>query len=487
MLHGSSDSRPTLYSRYSRRSVLGFGLGAFILPRFANAEARSAPARRPLKKGTVPLGDAGLLRGNQSSERDSPLFQQPAKSAILVVLDGGMSQLETWDPKPSAPREVRGEFGTIETSLPGLRIGEHTPLLANELHRGNIIRSVHCDARNDHSPGLHLLLTGHENVGAGVALERSNLRNPSVGSVLARQLRVTDAEGMPRFVTLPRSGQINGQVNYNSPSFLGVAFEAFETGDVPRTSQQAMNVPPGLVVPRDVPLDRLRDRMALAGTFNRLQSDLDRDETTAPLDAHYHRAAQMLIGRRMHEAFDLEREPEALRRSYGNHPLGQGLLLARRLVQAGVTYVVVNAGREASWDTHANNFKQLKDVLLPPLDQGASALLRDLDQRGLLDEVLVVIAGEMGRTPVVNDAAGRDHWTTAYSVFMAGGGLTRGQVLGSTTPDARYPASRPVTVHEILATVYHQLGVDPETLLADALGRPIPILPEGRPLAELLG
>ena len=450
MLHRSLDSRPT---RFSRRSLLGFGLGAFILPQFAKAAALAARAR----------------------------------SAILVVLDGGMSQLETWDPKPAAPREVRGEFGTIETSLPGLRIGEYLPLLAGELHRGNIIRSVHCDARNDHSPGLHLLLTGYENVGAGVALERSNLRNPSVGSVLARQLGVTDAQGVPRFVTLPRSGQISGQVNYNSPSFLGAAFEAFETGDIPRTSQEAMKVPPGLVLPRDVSLGRLGDRMALARAFNRLQFDLDRDATTVSRDAHYERAAQLLTGRRMHEAFDLERESGALRRSYGDHSLGQGLLLARRLVEAGVTYVVVNAGREASWDTHANNFKQLKDVLLPPLDRGVSALLGDLDERGLLDEVLVLVAGEMGRTPVVNDAAGRDHWTTAYSVFMAGGGLTRGQVLGSTTPDARYPASRPVTVHEILATVYQQLGVDPETLLTDALGKPIPILPEGRPIAELLG
>src|SRR5262249_34000832 len=198
-------------------------------------------------------------------------------------------------------------------------------------------------------------------------------------------------------------------------------------------------------------------------------------------------AMHVLTGRRMREAFDLQRETGAQRRAYGDHPLGQGLLLARRLAEAGVTYIVVNAGREASWDTHANNFQQLKNVLLPPLDQGVAALLLDLDQRGLLDDVLVFVAGEMGRTPVVNDAAGRDHWTTAYSVFIAGGGLTRGQVLGSTTPDARYPASRPATVHEILATVYQQLKVDPETLLADALGKPIPILPEGRPIGELLG
>jgi hypothetical protein len=442
-------SCPTLVSR---RSALGFGLGAFFLPRLASAAAVSPPAR----------------------------------SVILVVLDGGMSQLETWDPKPEAPREVRGEFGTIGSALPGLRIGEHTPLIAGQLHRGNVIRSVHCDARNDHSPGLHLLLTGYENVGAGVALERANFRNPSVGSILARQLGVADSRGVSRFVTIPRSGQLNGQVNYNGPSFLGAAFEAFETGDVPRTAQEPLKIPPGLVLPAEMSPDRLHDRMALVEMLNRLQSSLDLDPVTGSLDAHYQRAIHVLTGRRMREAFDLERESSAQRRAYGDHPLGQGLLLARRLAEAGVTYIVVNAGREASWDTHANNFQQLKNVLLPPLDQGVAALLQDLDQRSLLDEVLVLVAGEMGRTPLVNGAAGRDHWTTAYSVFIAGGGLTRGQVLGSTTPDARYPASRPVTVHDILATVYRQLGVDPEALLTDALGRPVPILPEGRPIAELL-
>jgi hypothetical protein len=436
----------------SRRSLLGFSLGAFCLPRVVTAAVTPPPAR----------------------------------GVILVVLDGGMSQLETWDPKPAAPPEIRGEFGTIETSVPGLRIGEHTPLMALELHRGNIIRSVHCDARNDHSPGLHLLLTGYENVAAGVALERSNLRHPSVGSVLARQLGVADAHGVPRFITLPRSGQLSGQVNYNGPSFLGAAYEAFETGEPPRTSQQPLKIPPGLVLPLEMPAARLRDRMALATIFNRTLSDLDRSASTGVIDAHYQRAVQVLTGRRMQEAFEIERESSALRSSYGDHPLGQGLLLARRLIEAGVTYIVVNAGREASWDTHANNFKSLKDVLLPPMDRGVSALLRDLDERGLLDEVLVLVAGEMGRTPIVNSAAGRDHWTTAYSIFMAGGGLTRGQVLGSTTPDAHYPANRPVTVHEIVATVYNQLGVDPGTLLVDALGQPIRILPEGRPLAELI-
>jgi uncharacterized protein (DUF1501 family) len=233
--------------------------------------------------------------------------------------------------------------------------------------------------------------------------------------------------------------------------------------------------------------ERLQDRMALAATFNRLRTDLDRSPITSRMDAHYQGAVKVLTGRRMQEAFEMGREPPAVRSVCGEHPVGQGLLLARRLVEADVTYVVVNTGMAASWDTHSNNFNQLKNVLLPPMDRGVAALLRDLDERGLLDDVLVLVAGEMGRTPLVNASAGRDHWTSAYSVFLAGGGLTRGQVLGSTTADGRYPNGRPVTVHEILATVYHQLGVDANMLLKDAQGRPVPILPEGKPIGELLG
>ena len=186
-------------------------------------------------------------------------------------------------------------------------------------------------------------------------------------------------------------------------------------------------------------------------------------------------------------AFELEREPPRVREAYGDHATGQGLLLARRLIEAGVTYVVVNTGFEGNWDTHANNFSQLKQKLLPPLDRSVSALLRDLDDRGELDDVLVLVAGEMGRTPLINGNAGRDHWTSAYSVFFAGGGLTRGQVLGSTTRDGSSPSQHPVTVHDILATAYERLGIDPQSFVHDLDGRPIPILPEGNPISELLG
>lgn len=439
-------------TRLSRRRMLGFGLGAFVLPSTLNA---AVPAPR-------------------------------ARGVILVVLEGGMSQLETWDPKPAAPREIRGEFGTIASSIPDVRVGEHIPHLARELHRGNLLRAVHCDARNDHSPGLHLLLTGYENVAAGVALETSNLRQPSVGSVLARQLGPIDSAGVPRFVTIPGNTQLDGRVNYNGPLFLGPACEAFEAGEAPRTAREPARVPPGLVLARDMSPARLSDRMTLAAAFNAHRVDLDRNSAGGQLGAHYEQARKVLTGRRMQEAFALDREPPLLRTAYGDNRVGQGLLLARRLVEAGATYVVVNTGREGSWDTHSNNFTQLKNVLLPPMDLGVAALLRDLDERGALDDVLVLVAGEMGRTPLVNSSAGRDHWTTAYSVFMAGGGLTRGQVLGSTTADSHYPASRPVTVHDLLATVYQQLGVDPNTFLIDNLGRPFPILPEGEPIRELL-
>lgn len=438
-------------TRWSRRELLGIGLGAFALP----AVGRCDPARRP------------------------------ARGLILVLLEGGMSQLETWDPKPTAPAEIRGEFGTIQTSIPGLRIGEHLPHLARQVHCGNLLRAVHCDARNDHSPGLHLLLTGHENVAAGVALETSNFRQPSTGAVLAQQLGVANAAGVPRFVALPRATQLNGAVNYNGPSFLGAAYEAFETGDVSGSSQQPLPPPAGLVLAPGLSLDRLRDRHRLTTTLNRLRSDLDRQSATGQIDAQYQRALQVLTGRHMQEAFELQREPQAVRSDYGDHALGQSLLLARRLVEAGVTYVVVNTGCQASWDTHSDNFNQLKHRLLPPLDLGVAALLNDLDRRGQLDEVLVLVAGEMGRTPLVNASAGRDHWTSAYSVFLAGGGLTRGQILGETTADASYPHSRPVTVHDIWATLYDRLGVDWRVLQSDLDGRAVPILPEGRPIAEL--
>ncbi|MBI1914983.1 MAG: DUF1501 domain-containing protein [Planctomycetes bacterium] len=440
----------------TRRQFLGSGvaLGAFVLPTTGQTEA-VAPVRRR------------------------------AKGIIVLLLEGGMSHLESWDPKPAAPEQIRGEFKAIPTTRAGLRIGEHLPLLAQQARLYNLLRSVHCDARNDHSPGLHLALTGHENTEAGVSMQRVNLHHPAQGAILARLLGVMTPGGVPRFVALPKRTQLGGQVCYASPAFLGAACEAFEAGDLPLTATLPMRAPPGLLLPGDVDLRRLQDRSALKGVLDRLNRGPDRDPAWGRMDAHYQRARQLLTGPRMLRALDISREPVTVRERFGNSPVGQGLVVARRLVEAGVTYVLVNPYSGAPWDTHTQNFTGHKR-LLPPLDRAVAALLTDLDQRGMLEDILVLVISEMGRTPLVNKQAGRDHWTAAYSVMMAGGGLTRGQVVGSTTSGGQEPSSRPVTVSEILATVYHQLGVDSGVVVYDQQQRPVPILPEAKPVSELI-
>jgi hypothetical protein len=432
-----------------------FALAAFLLPPAAGAaEAVSRPRR--------------------------------ARGTIFIMLEGGMSHLESWDPKPNASAEVRGEFGTIATTVPGLRLGEYMPRLARQAHRFNLIRSVHCDARNDHSPGLHLLMTGWENTNAGVALETTNKTHPAQGSIIARARRATAPDGVPPFVAVPRTRQIGGQVRYAGPAFLGSNAEAFETGDAPPAARQPMQVPPSLALARDLPLSRLNDRQALRQALDQWHTSSDQGAATGRMDADYQRAMRVLTGQRIVAALDLEREPVGLRERYGNHRIGQSLVLARRLVECGVSYVLVDAYGNNEWDTHSENFKGHK-TLLPPMDRAVAALLDDLNQRGLLDEVVVVLASEMGRAPRISGNAGRDHWTYAYSVMIAGGGLTAGQVLGETTSKGEWPGRRPVTVPEILATVYHQLGIDPNTLLHDEEKRPIAILPETGPIRELLG
>jgi uncharacterized protein (DUF1501 family) len=331
---------------------------------------------------------------------------------------------------------------------------------------------------------MHLVLTGYENPEVGVDLIRLNRRNPAQGAVIAHQLGVTSAQGMPRFVAVPGRGQQGGATNFTRPAFLGPAYEAFATGDLP-ASDRPMQVPPSLVLPKDMSMSALTDRDALRQSFDKLNAALDRDPATNRMDVHYQRALELLTTQRMTVALDLNREPRAVREQYGSSQIGQGLLLARRLVEAGATYVLVDPYAQ-SWDTHGQNFKGHR-ALLPPLDRGVSTLLTDLEQRGLLDEVLLLVAGEMGRTPLVNGGAGRDHWVFAYSVMMAGGGLTRGQVVGSTTSKGERPGQRPVTPPEILATIYQQLGIDPNTMLYDEQKRPIPILPgEAKPISELV-
>jgi len=439
--------------------------------------------RRRLLRSSLALGAFVLPKAKGHGADTS---RQPhAKGVILLMLEGGMSHLESWDPKPDAPAEVRGEFDSIVTAVPGLRIGEYMPRLAKHADLYNVVRSVHCDARNDHSPGMHLLLTGWENTAAGISMERSNLRHPAQGSILTHLMGATSPSGVPNFVGIPRPSQLGGQVKFASASFLGVACEAFETGDPPQSANQPAQLPPGLVVANDFALRRLNDRMALRQTFNRLNAQMDQSATLNGMNSHYQEAYQVLAGQGMCAALDLSQEPAASRERYGDHAVGQSLLLAKRLVEAGATYVLVNPYSGNAWDFHTGNFTGHKK-LLPPMDQAVSALLGDLDQQGKLDDVLVLVAGEMGRSPIINGGAGRDHWTQAYSLMAAGGGLTRGQILGSTTSKGEWPGSPPITVSAVLATLYHQLGIDPNTVLYDQQQRPMPILPAPEFVPELI-
>jgi len=441
----------------SRRQFLGSaGLSALMLPG---------------------LTSVSLGKGSQSNNRR-------AKSVIFLLLEGGMSHLDTWDIKANTPSEIRGEYQQIATTNPDLLISEHMPLLAKQAHRYNVVRSVHSSARN-HSPGLHWILTGWDNPRAGVSGERAN-KPPSVGSIVAHELQNNNAPGLPKFVAVPNRSQLGGRTNFSGASWLGTAYDAFDSGAVPTKAGSKFKLPVGLTLPKEVGLGRLANRHDLLKSLDQLKRTRDKNSIVKTVSGYQDDAFDLLLGQRGQQAFDINQEPAEIRERYGNSEMGQGTLLARRLVEAGVSYVLVNYSKNNSWDTHRDNFGRLKKTLLPPMDRAVSALLTDLDERGMLDDTLVVLMGEMGRTPIINNLKrGRDHWPDVYSVMMAGGGLTRGQLLGSSDKGGGKPGTRPVHVHEILATVYQQLGIDPHTMLRNPQNRPIRILPDAEPVYEL--
>jgi hypothetical protein len=415
-----------------------------------------------------------------SQPRRGPGFGQ-AKSCIVVFLFGAPAHQDIWDLKPEAPSAVRGEFKPIATRVPGIYLGEHIPRIAQEAHRLAIIRSVsHPD--NTHTVAMHYMLTGYRH-----AEPNTNPRNkptdfPTFGAVL-RYLR-------PGPGALPSGISLNAPANQVSANnhifpgffagFLGTAYDPlFISQDPSRVDFQPFPTVEGAAVPR------MLGRRSLLTQVDRQRHALDEVARVRGLDAHYEKAFSLITSPAARRAFDLTQESDRRRDRYGRTAFGQGLLLARRLVEAGVRLVTVNWARDdAFWDTHANNFQQLKESLLPPFDRGFSALLADLEQRGLLRETLVVCLGEFGRTPRINAAAGRDHWAACHSVVLAGGGVRGGQVYGASDRTAAYPQSAPVSPSDLAATVYHALGIASTTPVRDHLGRPLP-LSTGVPLAGL--
>ena len=414
-----------------------------------------------LRVGGVGLGSIGL---SLTDLHASPANQgRRDRAVILLLLVGGPSQLETWDPKPDAPREVRGPFDSITTRVPGIRISEHLPLLAARMDRLALVRSVHHDAAPIHETGHQLLQTGR--------LCRPGEEHPHIGAVASRLLKTR--RSLPPSMILP--GPINNtgvQVSHGqSAGWLGPAHEPFQLVGDPAS--------PGWD-PRSA-FDQGRR------LFDRAESRRD-----AASEAMMTTSLAYLSGPAAN-AFHLADDHDALRDAYGRNTFGQSCLLARRLVEAGVRLVTVNmfdtVFNQVTWDCHGtapfSTLEDYADSLLPTLDRGLSALLDDLGSRGLLDSTLVVATGEFGRTPKLNAAGGRDHWPGVWSALLAGGGVRGGQVVGTSDSQAGAPASRPVSPQELLATMYHSLGISPDQRLQTPEGQSFALVEDARPIEEL--
>jgi hypothetical protein len=409
-----------------------------------------------------------------------------ARACILIYHYGGPSHLDMWDLKPEAPREIRGEFKPAATSVPGISITEHLPRLAARAHHYAVLRSVnHRD--NDHAIGAYLALTGYshpKNAILGIEPPATPQDLPSLGSVVSK-LRPAE-KPVFSYVTLGdlRHFGNNDSLGQNA-GCLGRVFDPFTVPFVrPLTGSLDLQGVSHVLGEVDGPqMDRRRQLLArMTGAAPALEATADMRD----LDDCTRKAYELLASPACRNAFDVAKEPEKVRGGYGPTPFAQNCLRARRLVEAGVPLVTVYSFGNRDWDTHGNNFPLLKETLLPPTDQGVSALLDDLHSRGLLEETLVVWMSEMGRTPRINGGAGRDHWSFCYSLVMAGGGVRGGQVYGSSDRMAAYPSTNPVSPADIAATIYHCLGINPHVQVTGQQGRPL-VVNGGQPIQALLG
>ena len=459
MLHPSGRLPCSPGHHPSRRDLLRAGaLGAagLALPRLLRARAAAAAAPRP-----------------------------SADACILLFLWGAPSQFETFDPKPEAPAGIRGEFGVRRTWLPGVLFGEHVPLLAARNDRFALVRTC-AQSSTHHQSAAYEALTGYPPSRDAVALTATAADHPNLGSVVAA--RAPGRSRLPRFVQLPQLASDVGNLTPGQfAGFLGRQHDPLAIVKDPSTADFDVAE---LSLPADVSAARLSDRDGLRRLVDRQARGLERTAAARALDVYHERALRLLTGPEVRRAFDLGREPETLRQRYGRNTLSQSCLLARRLVEAGVRLVTVCSGfngktPQDAWDTHRDNFGQLKDRLLPPLDRALAALLDDLGERGLMERTLLVVMGEFGRTPRINRAAGRDHWHHCYPVLLAGGGVRPGVVLGRSDRHGAYPVQgRVCRPADLCATVYACLGINPATEMVDQSGRPLP-LSRGEPLREL--
>ncbi len=428
--------------------------------------------------GLSSLGLADLIRIEAGAAAKSG---KRRKSMILLWLWGGPSHMETFDLKPNAPSEYRGEFRPIQTNVRGIEISEHLPLLARHADKFAIIRSLQHDS-SGHVNSTHTLLTGHP----GEVMEAPPFRPkyPDVRAVISKVLGAR-SPNLPSHLAVP-------ETKYFGAAYLGNELEPMRvTGD---PNHPDFRSPIRSIEAVDRP--RFTERLDLLGQLDRYRREVDARGTMTAIDEFQQQAAAVLVSDTARRAFDLSAEKPAIRDRYGRHVVGQRCLLARRLVEAGARLVTVDfstvPGQKAfSWDDHAsvwNIFEQMK-IRLPVLDQVVSALIQDLHERQLQDDVLLVVMGEMSHTPRLSDfkgQPGREHWGQTMSVLLAGGGLRMGQVAGATSAKGDEPSVRPLTPNDLLATWYHALGIPLDLSFRDFAGRPTPILPHGKPIDELI-
>ncbi len=430
---------------------------------------RGLNRRHFLRVGAVGgLGLPQLLRWQQACAVETA---RRDVNCIFIFIVGGMPHQDMWDVKPDAPAEIRGDFQPIPTAVPGLQISDVLPGVSRVTDKLAILRSLtHGDS--DHGRGFHVMMTGKKAGAGDFNGNQNNNQHPCLGSMVARLGHIG---ALPPYISLPNF------LNSGGPSFLGASYGPFVIEADPAAPDFAVR---DITLPLDVSDARSRLRQAALRKINRLEAQAER---VAPqvrsLDAFYEKAYNLMTSPQAKQAFDIAREPEPLRDRYGMTSIGQCCLLARRMIEAGCRFVSIENGH---WDTHRKNTWSLRELLCPSFDQAIPALLDDLDQRGLLDSTLVVITTEFGRTPRINQLAGRDHWPNAFSVVMAGAGLQVGQAIGATDKQAAAVADRPISPEDMCATILHVLGIDHKKVLHTPLGRPVPLVDGGKVISELV-
>lgn len=409
-----------------------------------------------------------------------------AKSVILIFNDGAPSHLDLFDPKPDSPPEIRGDFATIPTAVPGIRVTELIPDLAKRMDKLAIVRSVHHE-HSSHNGGMHWATVGRPYRVDSTLITPSPTDIPCFGTLIGWLAQRDGFTGeIPPYVITPQPHCDSRK--YETPGqfggCLGVKYDPFVLGVDPNAPDYKV---PSLALHEDVSRRRFDQRLGLLNQLQAPEKSAIATPAAAEVDAFNEKAVTLLQSGTAAEAFDLSKEPEAIRQRYGRHRWGQSHLLARRLIERGTKFVTTNNGPSIIWDTHDDNTNRLKNKLVPPMQQAFCALLDDLEERGLLDETLVIWMGDFGRAPKINDKGGRDHWPNCYSVVLAGGGVRGGQVVGASDKIGGYPFERPVSPADIHATAYEALGYDYRSITFQSSdGRPMP-LTEGKAIRELLG